>query len=240
MARGHALRVEWWALGVAVLLAGSAPLLAAGQQERCVLAPALRAHFCGMPACARVCARWLGACVRALVRACVRALVLGASVAPPLARSPLKGQGAPELETTEVFVSAYLDRLLHGAYRGGVEGRREGGVRWAHTARARPPPLRLPAAPPCAWGAAPALLPPSAVNSTVCAPRAVDDAKYRHELSMVRVVLRCGFAEGARLDLERSWRRETRSHGCVSNPTPPPPCSTFTSPGWTPRWKTRF
>ena len=167
MARGHALRVEWWALGVAVLLAGSAPLLAAGQQERCVLAPALRAHFCGMPACARVCARWLGACVRALVRACVRALVLGASVAPPLARSPLKGQGAPELETTEVFVSAYLDRLLHGAYRGGVEGRREEGCA-GHT---RPAPAHHLCACPRPRPAPGALRPP-------CSPRALSTAPF--------------------------------------------------------------
>lgn len=31
---------------------------------------------------------------------------------PPLRCSPLKGTGIPPLDTTEIYVSAYLDRLL--------------------------------------------------------------------------------------------------------------------------------
>lgn len=31
---------------------------------------------------------------------------------PPTPRSPLKGNGLPQLETDKVYVSAYLDRLL--------------------------------------------------------------------------------------------------------------------------------
>ncbi|GAB4822985.1 hypothetical protein N2152v2_010031 [Parachlorella kessleri] len=43
---------------------------------------------------------------------CVLPLLLGATLAVAQMESPLQGQGTPELETTEVYVSFYLDRLL--------------------------------------------------------------------------------------------------------------------------------
>ena len=42
---------------------------------------------------------------------------------PPPCCSPLKGTGIPRLETTKVYVSAYLDRLLKGTQRGRGSGR---------------------------------------------------------------------------------------------------------------------
>lgn len=45
---------------------------------------------------------------------------------PPPPRSPLKGNGLPQLETDKVYVSAYLDRLLgvnEDDYRFEVRGR---------------------------------------------------------------------------------------------------------------------
>ena len=59
-------------------------------------------------------ARWSGCHAPLLVLAAAAALL---AAAPPTAAqmtSPLAGQNKPGLNTTEVFMSVYLDRLLEG------------------------------------------------------------------------------------------------------------------------------
>ena len=64
-----------------------------------------------------LCCRWHWRSLLALPLSLAVAVLLLAAAVPPAAAqmlSPLAGQNSPNLNTTEVFMSVYLDRLLEG------------------------------------------------------------------------------------------------------------------------------
>jgi len=66
-----------------------------------------------------LCCRWHWRSLLALPLSLAVAVLLLAAAVPPAAAqmlSPLAGQNSPNLNTTEVFMSVYLDRLLEGGW----------------------------------------------------------------------------------------------------------------------------